>query len=336
MLKIAIIGAGFTGLTLANTLKDVAHVSVFEKARGVGGRMSTRYADPYYFDHGVPTFTARSPQFQAYLAPLIHGGLVTPWAGKVVTLEAGKKTTKRMWFEPHYVASPNMNSLCKHLADTITVQVNTEIAPLGEKHADGWHLIDKNGVHIGVFDLVISTAPAAQTATLFAGHASPDVFQQAQMVGCYTLMIGFNRPWEHQWIAAKVHNSPLKWVYVNSTKPGRNAALTTCVVHTHNDWAEVHINDDMKEAESYLVSQFEMVTGISCTTADYISTHRWRYAVVAPRAQDAAQHNMKPYFDAARGLAASSDWCSGADIEAVWDNAQNLSHQIINSLTYRT
>ena len=42
MVKIAVIGAGLGGLIAARLLNNLADVSVFEKARGVGGRMSTR------------------------------------------------------------------------------------------------------------------------------------------------------------------------------------------------------------------------------------------------------------------------------------------------------
>lgn len=43
--RIAIIGAGFGALTLANRLHPKAAVTLFEKARGLGGRMSTRQAE---------------------------------------------------------------------------------------------------------------------------------------------------------------------------------------------------------------------------------------------------------------------------------------------------
>lgn len=41
MKRIAIIGAGLSGLVLARQLASNADITVFEKARGVGGRMST-------------------------------------------------------------------------------------------------------------------------------------------------------------------------------------------------------------------------------------------------------------------------------------------------------
>jgi predicted NAD/FAD-dependent oxidoreductase len=48
--NIAIIGAGISGLSLANMLKDIANVKVFEKSRGFGGRVATRYSENFEFD----------------------------------------------------------------------------------------------------------------------------------------------------------------------------------------------------------------------------------------------------------------------------------------------
>ena len=50
MIKIAIIGDGLSGLSVAHLLKDHSEITIFEKARGVSGRMSTREAKPYFFD----------------------------------------------------------------------------------------------------------------------------------------------------------------------------------------------------------------------------------------------------------------------------------------------
>ena len=91
-MKIAIIGAGLAGLTLAHRLVARHDITVFEKARGPGGRMSTRRADPYAFDHGAQYFTAETDRFRSLLKPLRETGLIAPWP-KTVALANGA----RMW-----------------------------------------------------------------------------------------------------------------------------------------------------------------------------------------------------------------------------------------------
>lgn len=65
----AIIGAGFSGVVLGQELQKFAEVKIFEKARGCGGRMSTRRIEDFAFDHGSQCFTARSKEFQNFLRP---------------------------------------------------------------------------------------------------------------------------------------------------------------------------------------------------------------------------------------------------------------------------
>lgn len=321
--RIAVIGAGLSGLLLAQSLKSRAQVVVYEKARGVGGRMSTRYADPYAFDHGAQCFTARTPAFQEFLKPFIDQSVVAEWRGRVVNLEAGLPETDRLWREPHLVASPNMNSLCKALAEGLDIRRTVEIAPLSQKHDGRWLLHDKDGGLLGEYDLVISTAPPVQTINLFK-EALPAAapLREARLQGCYALMIGFNKRWDGSWIAARVRDNPLKWISINSTKPGRDSTVTSIVAHSRNDWAEEHIDDDVGAAQAYLLQQFEAVTGLSTAEAAYISTHRWRYAIVA-ETQGAGF-----YLDLEQGLAATSDWAATSRIEEVFINAQGLANEL--------
>ena len=51
---IAVVGAGIAGLACATTLQQAGvQVSVFDKSRGAGGRMSTRRTDSWQCDHGA-------------------------------------------------------------------------------------------------------------------------------------------------------------------------------------------------------------------------------------------------------------------------------------------
>ena len=331
-LSIAIIGAGLSGLTIANVIGDHANVTVFEKARGVGGRMSTRYADEFYFDHGTQFFTARNKYFKQFLASHMSSGLVQEWQGNVVNLEKGKKMTDRIWCEPHYVATPGMNSLCKKMAENIKIHLNCEIAPLGEKSKQGWELFDKNGCSLGCYDWVISTAPPVQTIDLFDKFLPQDsILNQSKFLACYSLMFGFDKKWEHSWIAANILNSPLEWIAVNSTKPGRNHNLTTLVVHSSKWWSQGHADDNFEKTACFLRDELQQILNFDISEPKYFSLHRWRYALLDKPGDDTIKN--EPYYDDVLQLASVGDWCSRSRIEDTWLNSRELALNIVNNLT---
>ena len=84
MKTVAIVGAGMAGLSCAAALKTAgASITLFDKSRGPGGRMSTRRSAHRRYDHGAQYFTARDPDFQAVVARWTADGLVAPWTGRL-------------------------------------------------------------------------------------------------------------------------------------------------------------------------------------------------------------------------------------------------------------
>ena len=59
--RVVVVGAGAAGLSAARQLGDRYEVVVFDKARGVGGRMATRRLGDATFDHGAQFLTAHDP-----------------------------------------------------------------------------------------------------------------------------------------------------------------------------------------------------------------------------------------------------------------------------------
>ncbi len=63
---VAVVGAGVSGLACARALHAAGRqVSVLDRARGVGGRCATHRMLGMPFDHGVPFFHGRDPEFLA-------------------------------------------------------------------------------------------------------------------------------------------------------------------------------------------------------------------------------------------------------------------------------
>jgi uncharacterized protein (TIGR03643 family) len=323
MIKIAVIGAGVGGLTLAQNLsKQGFEVVVFEKARGVGGRASTRKAEPFNFDHGAQCFTARTREFLAFLEPYLKQGVVKQWSGKVINLEIGKKDTKRLWYEKHLVACPTMSMLCKELAKGLDIKLATEVAPIKSKLGIKHELFDISGNNLGSFDWVICTAPPIQTANLIPSFANA---ANVNMHCCFALMLGYNKKWDKAWIAAKAKNNIIKWISIDSTKPDRNNAVTSIVVHGANDWSDINVDTDQELIKTQMHEAFMKLTGIG-NTPDYISLHRWKYSILAGKSSNGA------IFDESFKLAAVSDWSSTSRIEDVWIGANNLANIITQSI----
>ena len=113
-LHIAVVGAGMAGVVCARTLVQAGHrVTVFEKSRGLGGRMSTRRTEFGGFDHGSQYFTVRDKRFETALRSNATS-VVRPWSASTVrvldefghVLASAPPPT-----EPHFVASPGMSAL---------------------------------------------------------------------------------------------------------------------------------------------------------------------------------------------------------------------------------
>ena len=322
--RIAVIGAGIAGLSVSAALAAHARVCIFEKSRGVGGRMSTRRQPPWAFDHGTQFFTARNRAFREFLAPLQTAGIVREWEGPVVYLEPGERPRKRLWFEPHYVACPGMNALCKHMGEGLEIHTGIEVAPLAQRSPAGWVLMDTSGGDLGLFDAVVCTAPSPQAVRLLDEHLPADAqLRTVRYRACVALMAGFDTPWQPTWIAGKARDNPVEWIAAQSTRPGRNmpAAL---VAHASADWSDASLERPPAEVQQEMLASVAALTGLQMDRATHLALHRWRYALV-----DADTAAEEAWVDLNAGLAAAGDWCSASRVEDAWLSGQRLAESLL-------
>jgi predicted NAD/FAD-dependent oxidoreductase len=321
--RVAVIGAGLAGLVLGHELKDDASITIFDKSRGTGGRMATRYAGERDFDHGTQFFTTRSAGFRAFAEKLAAAGVVARWDARFAELDRSRVQAIRGWQkdDPHYVGVPRMNSVGRHLAASLDVRTNTAVTAIIADE-DRWRLIDRDGDSLGDFDWVVSTAPAAQTAALLpASFSGIDRVSTTQMLACFALMIGLETPLDLPWQAALVHDADLSWVSVNSSKPGRPPGYAL-LAHARNSWANEHIDRPLDDVRRHLVSELEAIIGESLAGVVHVDVHRWRYANID------RQSGELSLLDAQRKLAACGDWCIRGRVEAAYRSATDLASRV--------
>ena len=318
--RVAIIGAGMAGLTAARRLAGVAATTVFEKSRGFGGRIATRYADPWRFDHGAQFFTVRDPRFSAMIEPLLDTGRIATWHARFVEFAGAAITARRQWDDayPHYVGAPAMNAIGEALADGLDVRRETtveHVSPVPE----GW-LLTANGEVAEPFDWLIVTAPASQTRRLLPS-AFAELLPTASMRGCYSLMLGFDQALPLDWDAALVKDADISWISVNSSKPGRGPA-PALLVHATNRWADEHIEDDPAQVKATLLTETCRVTDADLRPA-HAALHRWRFANIDR--QHGATHAIFPD----QRLGVCGDWFIRGRIEAASLSAMDLTDAML-------
>ncbi len=327
MASVAVIGAGLSGLVIARELSTEHDVTVLEKSRGVGGRIATRYADAFEFDHGAQFFTARSPSFRAFLQPLVDAGVVADWPARFAELQRSKLRDLRQWDQdyPHYVGTPRMNTVGKWLARGLNVHVSCEVERV-ERHGGRWRPLGTQGEALGHFDWLVLTVPATQTAALApAGSRVHHHAAAARMHACYALMLGFDAPITLPWDAALVRDADISWVSVNSSKPGRPAA-SCLVVHSTNAWADAHLDDDIAAVKAHITAECAAVTRLDVGAALVSQLQRWRYANIG-------KQTGEPYsLDGDLNLAACGDWHIRGRVEAAFLSAQALAEALRSRL----
>lgn len=153
-MKVAIVGAGLSGLVAARSLRNQGHeVIVFDKGRGVGGRLATRRIGEAVLDHGAQFFTVRDSRFQEIVDGWIREGVVKIWCHGFGTEQDGY---------PRYIGTTGMTSVAKHLAIGLDIRVSSLVFSV-TRHATGaWTTTLDTGESF-TSDAVLLTAPIPQS-----------------------------------------------------------------------------------------------------------------------------------------------------------------------------
>ena len=323
-MKIAIIGAGISAITIAQNLKNIANVSLFEKSRGVGGRMALRRSGLYEFDHGTQFFTAKDQNFKNFIAPLIKENVIKQWDARFAEFKNNKLLRRTTWDSeyPHYVGVPGMNSISQYLSKDLDITLNTKVNKMVKNSNNSWELFDDNLNNLGEYDWVISTAPAIQSSEIL-----PKYFKHynelitRKMVGCFSLMLGFERALPLSWDAALIRDADISWVSINSSKPNR-AKSFSMLIHSTNAWAEKHLSDNYQDVISFLNKETSRIIGYDTSHADHKDLHAWRYANIAK------QTKSDILIDYKNRLAACGDWLKQGRVECAFEAGFMMAKEI--------
>lgn len=325
--EIAIIGAGIAGLACARRLQLAGvSVTVIDKSRGPGGRMSTRRGEHWQCDHGAQYFTARQPLFRAEVERWLKAGVAARWQPRLKVFGGAQEHELDQALE-RFVGVPRMTSPARWLADDLELIMQATVRLIQPLNG-GWKITShEHGEHLPLYKSVVIAVPAPQAEPLLRPRAPmlADVAIQANMRGCWAMMLNYPTPLELSFDAAFVNTGPLRWVARNSSKPGRTG-LETWLLHASGEWSDAHIEDKPEDVARELLDAFTALGGDEPATW---SLHRWRYADTVPPLQHGA------VWDTALGLGLCGDWLNGGKVEGAWLSGHALAEQILLTLDQR-
>jgi photolyase PhrII len=324
-LRIAVVGAGLSGLAAARTLSDQCHdVVVFEKSRGRGGRAATRRIDgvggQLGVDHGAQYFTARDPRFRRRVLSWAERGIVAQWEGRFGAFD-GQHFEAVGGDHERWVGVPGMSAIGRDLADELDLRLGVRLGP-PLRDGTQWRLVDDGGTDAGRFDRVLISAPAPQAAALL--QAAPALAARAAGVAyapCWSVMLGFDQPPRIAFDGLFVNAGPLRWIANDATKPDRDGCRW--VLHAHPQWTTEHLDAAPEAVIAALCAAFEDLAGGALPTPRWTHAHRWLYALVQDPLADGC------LWDAELGIGACGDWCNGARIEGAWLSGEAIAGRLL-------
>ena len=299
-----------SGLSCAEVLQQAGHdVSLFDKGRGAGGRMSTRRLQTALgevsVDHGAQYFTAREPAFVEQTRQWHRAGIVAPWPDAA---------------SDGWVGVPGMNAVIREMAEGHRITWGQLVTALSRKSGQ-WRLTCAEG-QAGPFDAAIVAVPAEQAAPILSLHdfAMARAALLARSQPCWTAMFVFDRPLEGLPQILRDCGA-IAWATRNSAKPGRSGP-EAWVVQASAPWSTERLEEPQEEIAALLLAALAQAAARPIHAPVSATAHRWRFAQSGAMGGGAM-------WNPDIGLGACGDWLLGPRVECAWLSGRMLAARIL-------
>lgn len=298
-MQIAIIGAGMAGLAAARALRAVpeASVVVYEKSRGLGGRVATRRHAGYVFDHGAQVVKNPSPAVVRLLKQELDASALRQMELPVWTFDAagtiseGDDTANA---EASYFYTSGNNHLGKLLAADLEVRREVRVAALMQQSGEAgarWQLAGDQGQKLGEADVVLFTPPAPQIVDILAASAIPNSLRSALSAElgrasyrrCLSLALAYDRLVARPFYALlnTDRQHPISWLALEHTKGSERCppGHSLLIAQMAPQWSIDHYDIPVEELAPHVAALVGGLLGEDLDTPVWADLQRWRYAL---------------------------------------------------------
>jgi predicted NAD/FAD-dependent oxidoreductase len=326
--RVAIVGAGIAGIACGRELKVQGFESViFEKSRGVGGRVATRRVGEYTFDSGAQSIATGS----SALTKVIQNELSVQdlWEIKppIYTHESLHVSPgdRQRNLVPRFTYRGGNNRLAKLLAEGLDIRGQAQVDSLAQQGG-------KFVIAGEPFDGVVLTMPIPQTSLLLWSLGERRSTGPSRYRSCLSVLLGYALPAPTSSYHALIRTEgahPLQWLGLESVKcPDRApeghsamiAQLSGPFSLTAWDWPQERL---IETVATYLARLY----GSEWLRPEVSDVMKWKYS----------QPEMVMSFDSVNQpgtrLVLAGDGLGGGRIEHAYDSGIKAARHIVNSLS---
>ena len=317
--RIAIVGAGISGLACAHTLRSRgARVVVFESTRRPGGRASTEITPAGRFDHGAQHFTAQSAEFESVVGAWIEAGVAQRWSAQVIAVD-GERTVDQTESAKRYTARDGMQSIARRLGADTEIRLDAPVESIARR-GNSWELRDPSGNQLspGGYDAVVIAIP--QPGNLLG--AAPELSQRALKIvwqPCWVALLAMEQASGFDFGGAFVNDHvALAWAARESSKPGgADDGRERWVLHATARWSALHLNRAAEEVATELAEGFAARFNFGFRPS-FLAARRWQTALPSNPLKDLYLWNAQ------QRIGAVGDWCAAPRIEGAYLSGRAL------------
>ena len=194
--KIVILGAGMSGIACALNLYNKFDVSIYEKSRGVGGRLCAKSLPDGLFHFGAQFCSAQTSSFKAFLKK----SNAIQFLGSAFDMKINSSIETKNFF----VANDGMHSLLKKYEQRLKIYFNQKAIKIDEDKK----LVYFESGNKESFDIIISSLPLPQAKEVFESKINHD----ATFNPCISVGMTISGSPNYKHVAYKNINEDISWL----------------------------------------------------------------------------------------------------------------------------
>jgi predicted NAD/FAD-dependent oxidoreductase len=298
--RLAIVGAGPSGLAAAWRLRDVPEidVTVFEKSNGVFGRAATRTRHGVRLDPGANYFRTDLPEIASMVHSQLQSDDLIEIAGAIDVFDrfgmiaAGDASlnAQEKWTYGHGISS--LGTLLAEAAGC-NIVFDTRVGRIKrDSRSRMWEVFDEELASRGVFDVMLLALPAPQAIALLPDDAAVAIsaLTPASYHAQWSFTFGFDSdvyrwPGQSYALINADRQHPIAWTSRENAKPGRIPDQTLAImVQMQPAWSVERFDRDAGQLAPEVASLLAELLGWHKVMFRWFDAKRWKYSLPSGRA----------------------------------------------------